>query len=144
MHGRFFLTLVGIGVLSAVILYLNAIALEHFFYWTYWWYDIVMHFLGGAFVGSATAWALVRFGVARGMTTTQRAYAALAAILVVGIGWEVFEYVNGFFIGETNIFFDTTLDLIMDVIGALVGARVIFSALVSGADVTSEATPHVE
>lgn len=42
-------------------------------------------------------------------------------VLVIGAGWEVFEYVNGFFIGEVNVVADTALDLVMDVVGGLAG-----------------------
>jgi glycopeptide antibiotics resistance protein len=45
---------------------------------------------------------------------------AILAIILVGIGWEIFELSTGI-PREENFVFDTTLDLIMDLIGACVG-----------------------
>ncbi len=121
MQKPFIQTLFGICLLAALILYLNEIALQYYLYWVYWWYDIVMHFLGGLLVASIVIWALTRFGFLPKMVRYDSFMWTILFVLLVGVGWEVFEYVNGFFIGEVNVVADTALDLIMDTTGGIVG-----------------------
>jgi len=120
MQKLFVTTLFGICVLAALIFYLNTIALEYYLYWTYWWYDIVMHFLGGVLVAAMVVWVLTRFNFLPKQTRYSSFMWTLLFVLLVGASWEVFEYVNGFFIGEANIVADTALDLVMDVTGGVV------------------------
>ena len=42
------------------------------------------------------------------------------AILVLGVVWEIFEYVNDLIILGQNYAFDTTKDLVLDLVGATV------------------------
>src|SRR5688572_29626513 len=57
-------SLVALGVicaLLALILILDLFALEYYLYWMLWWYDIMMHFLGGVIIGSGVLWFLDQF-----------------------------------------------------------------------------------
>lgn len=136
MQKLFVTTLLGICVLAALILYLNTIALEHFLYWTYWWYDIVMHFLGGVLIASGTAWLLTRFGRSQKLSRYSFLMWTIAAVLLVGAGWELFEYTNGFFIGEANVVRDTIGDLVMDTTGGIVGWSILAFIFKKQPDIT--------
>jgi len=92
-------------------------ALEWYIYWLYPWFDILMHFWGGAVVAvgaltpvfsSCTRIRVASLGV------------ALLIVLGVGIAWEVFEWY--FVIVDSHDYLeDTVLDLIMDLGGGAIG-----------------------
>jgi len=88
-------------------------------YWIWQPFDLVTHFLGGAWVSLMALWIIFfsdftppswrRFS----MLTV-----ALVAVLVVGLLWELFEFVAE--VPNWVIYYqDTALDLIMDVLGSL-------------------------
>lgn len=134
MQKRMTATLIGLLVLAGVVFVLNNIAQTYYLYWVYWWYDIMMHFLGGVLIGAIGVWGAFRIHPA--MPQVHVLLVTLATIGVVGIGWEVFEYMNGFYIGEKAIVFDTILDLIMDTLGALI-AFVILTPFLRGTQRTT-------
>ena len=115
------LTLISICALAALIFVLNNMALAEYFYWQYWWYDIMMHGLGGLLIGSIVTWGLLRIGYAQTLPRVAFFWATVLGIVIVGVGWEIMEYTNGFFIGEVNVLADTILDIIMDIMGGIVG-----------------------
>lgn len=82
-------------------------AYEYFWYWRYWWFDIVMHFGGGAFVALAAYLAGMR-----------RPTTIVGLALVVGVVWEVFEYMIGYTY-YPSLIADTALDLLDDVLGGV-------------------------
>ncbi len=94
-------------VLAVMLTYLQSEAVINFLYWRYSWFDILMHLLGGATIGTFLIALLAR--------SRPRAYVGL--LLVAFIGWEVFEYVSGI-PREANYALDTAIDLVMDFIGA--------------------------
>lgn len=99
----------GALVLTGALAIFNSIALEQYLYWKFEWFDTFMHFLGGmsiaAFVGA--------------ILLTHRPYAFFGISFVAFVAWEVFEYLFGI-PREANYAFDTTIDFIMDILGALV------------------------
>lgn len=95
-------------VLSGLLLLGQLYALDQFLYWRFWWYDIGMHALGGAVFG-AIALVLGLRGI--------RFWLFLLGIV---LGWEVFEYVNNISTAQPNFLFDTGLDIVMGLVGALV------------------------
>ena len=103
MHILFF-TLVVAGVLAVMQQY----ALEYYLYWVYWWFDIVMHAIGGLVIGLLV--------YAAGYRTLLK---LVMTVILIGLVWEVFEYAIGVMTYEDDVLFDTILDLIMDTIGAL-------------------------
>jgi len=110
-------TLIGLLILSGVIFILNKVALVHFFYWRFWWYDIMMHFMSGALIGALALWGALRFYP---MLSKRKLFLmAILTAIVVGLGWEVMEYVGGITNGEAGYVFDTVKDLVMDTLGSL-------------------------
>jgi len=115
----------GLFALFALVLVigiLETIALRFHLYWTLGWFDIMMHFLGGVWVAFAALWCLLFFPY-HGERVSNRLWLygiTLGATLVVGVLWEVFEYLFGIAIlGDGAYAVDTTLDLTMDLLGAL-------------------------
>ncbi len=98
---------------------MHNIAINSYLYWQYAWFDILMHFWGGVVVALAVG-MLPSFGIRQVSTPPSFAHVCVA-ILVVGLLWELFEYSIGIWAHEPGFISDTLLDLVMDVIGAILG-----------------------
>ena len=95
-------------ILALVLAVVHSLAFEYFWYWQYWWLDLVMHFGAGVFVA----------GIVYISGVTKRTVLLVAIALVVGRSWEVLELV--FRVPYSRSFvLDTGLDLLMDAAGAL-------------------------
>lgn len=84
-------------------------------YWQYRWLDTPVHFMAGVWVALCVVWLshVVRRPL-RGVVPI------VALVFAVGIAWELYDYV--FIIVYTDYYpFDTVKDLLMDVLGGLVG-----------------------
>jgi hypothetical protein len=123
MQTRRTLMILALAALAAVVFVLNYVAGLYYFYWLYWWYDIMMHFLGGALIGGLAVWGAVYHSPS--LTWRQLLGIALCTIALIGGGWEFFEYLTGQYVGQVGVAFDTTIDLIMDLIGTLIAAAVV-------------------
>ena len=94
---------------------LHLISLQNDYYWLIWWYDIMMHFLGGVWVVLVLIW-LNQLKAAAVVLTFKR---VLTAIVVVGLAWEIYELLfDQTFIDAKGYGLDTVLDLIMNTVGA--------------------------
>jgi hypothetical protein len=92
-------------------------ALTFFLYWSVPWFDVLMHFLGGVWIAALVYWFLRRM-VPFVPLSSQAIFAILlGATFLVGIAWEVFEYLVGTYFTE-NYPLDTSIDLLMDLVGA--------------------------
>lgn len=90
---------------------LHFIAEAFYFYWILWWYDIMMHMLAGFSGGLLVVWFF------RPASTFKSILITVVCVMIVGIIWEVFEYVYG--LTQTIDYWqDTILDLILDGTGA--------------------------
>lgn len=108
-----YLQLVVVAIVAFFDIYFG---LDRMYFWTLWWYDIPMHILGGIWAGLFGAWALLFVDVRPSLRVF------LVGALVVGAGWEVFEYV--FHMGgnpHMSYPIDTLKDLIDDALGGLIG-----------------------
>jgi len=97
--------------LAALLWLLNYIAIIFSLYWTTLWYDILMHFLGGLTIGVFAAYVLRLGNIGRGFF-----WAVFCLAMLIGIGWEIFEYVYD--LQGDKI--DTAWDLVMDSLGVIV------------------------
>ncbi|HEX2792267.1 MAG TPA: hypothetical protein VHO23_00930 [Candidatus Paceibacterota bacterium] len=95
-------------VLATALAYAQHVALEHFLYWRYPWFDTFMHFLGGL--------TLAVFLIAVFRRARPRLF--LLGMIGVAVGWEAFELLIGTE-REANFVLDTSLDLLMDTLGAV-------------------------
>lgn len=106
-----------ISVLTLGII--HNVALELFLYWRYPFLDLPVHMLGGAII-VLFLFALPTMGInipPRYLTLKS----VLLTVLIIGLFWEVFEMVARIPVIGENFQFDTTLDLISDVIGGAIG-----------------------
>lgn len=106
----FFLQALIIAVVGAI----HVSATKYFLYWHYVWLDVPVHFLGGLWLGLLSAWLLS----SRQLPVSY--VRVMLTVLIVSIGWEVFEIAAGVPI-EKNFVFDTSLDLVMDILGGTLG-----------------------
>lgn len=88
-------------------------------YWRMPWFDLPMHLFGGAIValgwfalGDSGFGSLKRF---RTLRTT------LLFVIVVAVTWEIYEYVLLFEYFTANYPLDTAIDMILGVLGGIVG-----------------------
>ncbi len=98
--------------LSGLIAIIHILAIQKYWYWTYSWLDLLVHFLGGMLIGSM----FLAFAYFRARDWSVGIF--LTFVLCVGISWEVFEYWGGVPM-EVRYVPDTILDLVMDLYGAL-------------------------
>ena len=108
--------IIAFAALAALIGYLQVISIERDLYWTIWWMDILLHFLAGFFIVYAAL--LLNFSIYgwRGIEASDLKK-MFFIILFIGVGWEIFEYVNKM-IDPENYWQDTFTDLVMDFLGA--------------------------
>jgi len=118
------ITGVAIASLALLIALLQFLATRYFLYWEFWWFDIVMHFLGGLFIGVSYLWLLRFEASAQLQKRVPVLVSSFFAVFLVGILWEIFEYVTGMYV-ETGYTLDTMLDLTMDIVG-MMSAYLIF------------------
>ncbi|MBI2120244.1 MAG: hypothetical protein HYT94_01310 [Parcubacteria group bacterium] len=132
---------IGTVVLIVVVAMLNYFAFQFHWYWKFWWFDMIMHTLGGAWVASFALW--YRFYrnpapsaplpvfpkiSALGEVVCGKALAtALSAVLVIGIGWELFEFsVDTFIAFSRHDPVDTASDIFFDVLGSIIAIFIFF------------------
>ena len=107
-------------ILLWLIFALNTAAMQLYWYWTYWWFDIPMHFLGGVWLGGMAILALRRFAPEKAEKRSVVYATAIGAALLIGGLWEIFEFsLDTFVTMRVNDIADTITDFGMDVAGAL-------------------------
>jgi hypothetical protein len=117
---KYLIPLALFALLTAILHY---IALVNFLYWSVDWFDILMHFLGGATMGLLALFVFFTSGYIPAFRDLSKNkwvvfYVVLSFTLIIGLGWELWEI----FFGMSNPLLDKSdviLDMIMDTIGAL-------------------------
>lgn len=101
----------------AILLGLHLMGMANHLYVTYWFYDIILHFLAGIAVGISTICIAELCGIE---FIKNRLWITLIIVLVAGISWELFELyfdISGYGYGTHAYNVDTVKDLIMDMLG---------------------------
>lgn len=110
-------------ILIYVILTLDLLAFKYFLYWRLWWFDVVMHFLGGVWIMLVSYYIFYVSDYAKHVRHLSKKYSpfilSLSSIVFVGIFWELFE-LNMRVSVQANYVLDTSLDLFMDMSGWVV------------------------
>lgn len=112
-----------IVLLSFVVAAAHATALNFYLYWTFWWFDLSVHFLGGLWVALTSLWIYIFIRGDKELSRRRTFFIVLISIIVVGGLWEAFEYFAGISPGN-NFIIDTTTDGLMDLLGA--GAGILY------------------
>ncbi len=117
-HKLLFLTLASI-ILVAV---LNFTAMFYYFYWIFAWFDNVVHFFGGFAIGLLAIWIYFQSGLFKKIVPEKRQaiLTSIVCVLIIGIGWEIFENLNGLTQSTESYPLDIVHDLISDFIGSVV------------------------
>lgn len=102
------------GILLLAIAVSHAIALQGDLYWYYPLLNRAIHFSGGLWVAFASVWLFSQLERPRGF------FRILTCVILISVAWEIFEVAIGM-TEETNYLFDTSLDLVMDVCGGILG-----------------------
>ena len=107
-------------ILSFIVAVAHVVALNFYFYWTFWWFDLSVHFLGGLWVALTSLWISLFIYSEKELDRRKTFFIVFTAIVVVGGLWEAFEYFAGISPGD-NFIMDTTTDILMDLLGASAG-----------------------
>ncbi len=120
--------------LLAVIAGFNYLAFQYFWYWRIWWFDLVMHFLGGILVGLFCLWYFFTFIRPQEVDFSFKLALKVAIIgaLTIGLAWELFEFgIDQYWAAEIGVkslgvlqqgWRDTLSDLLVDLIGGFFSA----------------------
>ena len=109
-----------LGILVLVmVLYIGAVIFGLFY--TFNWYDSMMHLIGGMAIGYLVL-AVIPAGLSRGRAIARAAGTAAA----IGIAWEIFERVGNHYLPRL-LAYGGTRDTMMDIAYAIIGAVIIVS-----------------
>lgn len=111
---------------TVVVAGINKIASMFYLYWTIGWFDNLVHFLGGFTIGLFFIWICFVSGVfSKNYPGRKKAILySVVGVLIVGIGWEIFEYVNGLTQSTESYSLDVAHDLISDILGAIIAGDI--------------------
>ena len=105
--------------LIVIVGFLNLLAVKFYFYWSIWWFDMMMHFLGGAWIAVVALWFFYFSGHFKTKIKTSRAvFIAITSAIIIGVLWEVYELIIGLTLWPEDSF-DTITDVVMDTLGAM-------------------------
>ncbi len=104
-----------LALLILFIFVLNFLANKFFWYSSIWYLDMIMHFLGGLWLG------LFAFYLFREENISFRLiFKILLFVFIVGIGWEIYEVLVDKVVTQNSInVLDTSSDLFFDLSGGL-------------------------
>ncbi len=119
-------------LIITTIAVLNFYAYKFHWYWEFWWFDIIMHTLGGLWVASSVLWLrYFRVSFAE-ISITPKKFSifllALFSVYIVGGGWELFEFsMDKFITFAIHNSMNTVSDLFFDGIGGIIAAFLFLS-----------------
>ncbi len=106
--------------LLLILLYLHTCGIAYHLYVTYWFYDIILHFLGGVCIALSIVCVSEFFGI---KVINNNLWNIIWLALLGGVAWELFEVyydIAGSPTGTLAYKLDTAKDLFMDTLGAFV------------------------
>jgi hypothetical protein len=97
------------------IFLINYLAQEFYWYSSIWYFDMPMHFLGGFWLGLVSLYLFPSED-----RSWKYIFKVFFTVLLIGIGWEIFEILIDKFITFNNFnSLDTLSDLFFDLAGGL-------------------------
>ena len=100
------------------ILVANFIADKFYWYFSIWYFDMIMHFLGGFWLGLAYLYFFPLKTLS--FNFSQSIYKILVFVFLVGLGWEVFELLFNNIIAQNPFnLLDTSSDIFFDLAGGV-------------------------
>jgi len=118
------------------ILFVHILATINYWYWTYTWFDMPMHFLGGFWVATIFMWLNPKFNIIEirplnidrnfWRSDLPKLILVLGFVILIGVLWEFFEFgydvlisSKGYFIAAQQGVGDTMSDLFFDLLGGI-------------------------
>ncbi len=99
---------------------LHFLATKLYWYNDFFWFDMLMHFIGGIFIGFIALYILYRFKISQNKKFISTIKITILTVFVVGLFWEVYEYVVQGFTGAILANpIDSISDLFFDLAGGL-------------------------
>ena len=117
-------------ILSLVLGCAHFIAVHFVWYENLLWFDIPMHILGGSVLAFSILFACLFSPAFFPLENHRRLFSfVVSGVLVIGVGWEIFEYYAGLtHIAFGSYQFDTVKDVFMDIFGASLSCAVFVSS----------------
>lgn len=114
-------------IILALVGFLNYLAEVFYFHWTLWWYDIILHHLGGACAGTAFLYFYFDFFKLSKFDKIKAVKLTFLFVLFIGVAWEIYELLHHDTSLADGVYYyrDTISDLIADSVGGFFA--VIFS-----------------
>ncbi len=114
------------ALLGVFLLLANAMA--HSFYWyvSVWWFDMLMHTIGGVFVTIVAAALLWRRHV-RMLPIRETYITLLLSIFIIALAWEYYEYALQIYSRNdmSSDIADSLSDIVCGMIGGTIATRVV-------------------
>jgi hypothetical protein len=121
--------LIRIVILMFLLFALDRLASGFYWYYTVWWFDMLMHFLGGLWVG-----LFLIYVISPKNSSLKTILNIILWLLVIGILWEAFEFWTRTYIGQTPFdILDTLSDVSFDVAGGFLAILYFFNRAMSPA-----------
>jgi hypothetical protein len=116
-------TSLGLALLLALFQFLS---FAFYLSWSYWWFDVLMHYFAGVIGGLSTYWVLFHSGIFFKEMPSKRfsVITVFVCVLIAGIAWEFAEFFYGITDSHEGLALDITNDLIMDSLGAISAALI--------------------
>jgi hypothetical protein len=110
------------SLVAGIVLFifiLNSLANMFYWYSSVWYFDLFMHFLGGAWLGVFFIWYFYNNLLEKGFNK-ENFIKNILFVFLVGFLWEIFEIVfNNIIAGHSFDSYDTFTDLIADLLGGI-------------------------
>ena len=110
--------------LSLLLAAINIVAISFYLYWTLWWFDNMMHFLGGFTLGFFAIYFFSSSISSGKISLTKGLVLSFIGVMTIAVAWEVFEYVTGQTVSTEAYPLDVLHDLISDTLGALLALSI--------------------
>lgn len=107
-------------LLSALVVTgLHLGALRYYWYWSFWWFDILVHFAGGFLL--TFLFLFLYQSISKNIPGIYHSFVfVILFVLTVGLSWELFEVIiESASIAEPDYLLDTIADIFVDIAGAL-------------------------
>ena len=107
-------------ILIVAIFALNFLANKLYWYSSIWWFDMPMHALGGFWLSLVALYLLSPGGLTE--FSTKHIFIIIVWVLVIGVGWELFEiFFNNYLAHAPFNTLDTLSDIFFDLTGGMIG-----------------------
>lgn len=123
-----------LGVLAAIFA-VHGAATWFSWYYIFWWFDIPMHIVCGAWLALLFFYLFRdRLKVLSSPGFIATLFLALGFVSFIGVGWEIYEYLVSVFVAKkipfggsgAGDYFDTLKDLLDDVFGGFVATCLVY------------------